>query len=1049
MMEDVKLTQEATQPPVRAMRSMRTIPDAEDIICILRPNSPAALHIIEYAARTTPQHVLFDTQVETDSDDDIRTDDGEDHPEVARPRKPLSLALRMSSNIRDLAMGFVFGREPTKCDITLKTGFEDYRISSRHFRIYLNDAHVLMVEDHSTNGIRVDRHYITCKMPGNSKRFLGEGTQVSVTVFGDRETRTTEEATFTVAMPERNTREYTENFKAYIQRIENYKIQHKLPGKAEKGFTTASTIPFNQGMHWNGAPNYRVLKLIGRGAFANVYQLATLSEGELFAVKEIDLKRVIKEGLLGQEANKELAIMKKLSHSHVVQFVDWHQFESHLYIIMDFVPGGDLSTYTSASCLLSKSDVRQVANQISQALQYIHARKVTHRDVKPDNVLVQSTRPLHVKLTDFGLSKMIQGESLLKTFCGTLLYCAPEVYPDFDKLRQGEPRLPRNPGRTSPYSSAVDIWSLGAVLYQLSSSHAPIKGASNSSEMLEAILKNNIDYQPLRDNGVGEDALDFLDRMLTIDACDRISATASLKHPWLYDLNATDSQLAMRPKAEKQNMPIATLVANEASEDSTPKSNGGLFGAVDLSGSFNRAAAGLLASPEAAMDSSADSIMGGLPRPNLNEEEDEFSQWSPRDPIPATTNGSDSDEILPDVQETANQIAAGTSLNGGNASSRASSSLVDFGFGQPGQAVQDSFSSNSDFGRSMITDLTPQQAFELRRQNQHQGTAEPLFGEVASSGLPESGIFGREPRPLIRHARDEPRESSLYGAETKMDILHVSPPQNGFRTEPDRPLPTALPKRILELSGDQEEKDKMSKRSMTRQYRVPSTHSLAHQILNAPNRRLFGRLIPCPGSFANQVIEIDSPCIMWGRFLTCTHVYRDNTDTRVPKRGIEITFFSPGLWATPSAPPASEAELHEADAIITTSSRQGILVNGVRLCCFAKNGGAFQCGKLRSGDVIQVFRDKASFLCFECEFYVGQSAPIRGDNEPFMVEENAELAAAAADWVASKDASNAEQKVKKETKEEPWVAVPPLPPTVSQPRDRGDGWLEDTAREPL
>lgn len=111
----------------------------------------------------------------------------------------------------------------------------------------------------------------------------------------------------------------------------------------------------------------------------------------------------------------------------------------HLYIIMEYVPYGDLKQYIDSSSVMPEFKCRYVAHQIMSALKYLHRQRITHRDIKPDNILIASDDPFIVKLTDFGLSKIIKDDTFLKTFCGTLLYCAPEVYPDYEAVLAGLP----------------------------------------------------------------------------------------------------------------------------------------------------------------------------------------------------------------------------------------------------------------------------------------------------------------------------------------------------------------------------------------------------------------------------------------------------------------------------------------------------------------------------------------------------------------------------------------------------------------------------------
>ena len=106
---------------------------------------------------------------------------------------------------------------------------------------------------------------------------------------------------------------------------------------------------------------------------------------------------------------------------------------------MEFVHHGDLSKYLQALGSVQESPCQSVTRQLCHALRYLHNCRITHRDIKPDNILIASLDPFVVKLSDFGLSKVIKDdETFLKTFCGTLLYCAPEVYPEYDHYMRGE-----------------------------------------------------------------------------------------------------------------------------------------------------------------------------------------------------------------------------------------------------------------------------------------------------------------------------------------------------------------------------------------------------------------------------------------------------------------------------------------------------------------------------------------------------------------------------------------------------------------------------------
>jgi serine/threonine-protein kinase Chk2 len=143
-----------------------------------------------------------------------------------------------------------------------------------------------------------------------------------------------------------------------------------------------------------------------------------------------------------------------------------------------------------------------------------------HRDIKPENILM-TDKDLHVKLADFGLAKIIGEESFTTTLCGTPSYVAPEILED---------------SRHRRYTRAVDVWSLGVVLYICLCGFPPFSDELYSKEnpytLTQQIKTGRFDYPSPYWDSVGDPALDLIDRMLTVDVEKRYSIDDCLDHPW-------------------------------------------------------------------------------------------------------------------------------------------------------------------------------------------------------------------------------------------------------------------------------------------------------------------------------------------------------------------------------------------------------------------------------------------------------------------------------------------------------------------------------------
>ncbi|KAL9028930.1 MAG: hypothetical protein Q9180_007094, partial [Flavoplaca navasiana] len=346
--------------------------------------------------------------------------------------------------------------------------------------------------------------------------------------------------------------------------------------------------PFNCGMQWNGGDTYHVTALLGKGAFASVYKLTRRADGELFAAKEIRKTVFAQRGVLDRRVEQELNIMKQLEHvssyaiiplstdanrsqPNIVQYIEHYETPEYLYILMELVPHGDLQSVLQASQVLSEYHCQAIASQMCGALKYLHDQDITHRDIKPDNILIQSNMPFVFKLSDFGLSKYILVITIT-TKQTTIMrrLSRDDAQPEMEGLSRKDRLVDfkltsvrrSKPKAKLPYTTAVDTWSIAAVLYHLLCGFPPYTGTTDNygALILENIMSNPVDYSRLRKSGVSQDAVDFLNQMLIIEPSLRMSDVDCLEHPWLVPEKKTN---------ESEDLEFLTQVAARNDNNST------------------------------------------------------------------------------------------------------------------------------------------------------------------------------------------------------------------------------------------------------------------------------------------------------------------------------------------------------------------------------------------------------------------------------------------------------------------------------------------------
>lgn len=198
---------------------------------------------------------------------------------------------------------------------------------------------------------------------------------------------------------------------------------------------------------------------------------------------------------------------------------------------MEYLKFGNLSAFIGK--FVEEAVVQDMARQILSAIIYLHGRNITHRDIKPDNILVSAHNPLTLKVADFGLSKQITGQNAtLKTWVGTPVYMAPEIFPGYHSYLSETPPNVSSGCSDKPYSQSVDLWSLGAVVYHLLYGELPVKGDS-CEEMLDNIKWNPIAHERSSKRIISDPAKNFLSRTLALVESRATDADCAY-HTWIY-----------------------------------------------------------------------------------------------------------------------------------------------------------------------------------------------------------------------------------------------------------------------------------------------------------------------------------------------------------------------------------------------------------------------------------------------------------------------------------------------------------------------------------
>lgn len=253
--------------------------------------------------------------------------------------------------------------------------------------------------------------------------------------------------------------------------------------------------------------DYVLYSTLGVGTFGKVKLAEHVVTGQKVAVKIIN-KQKMHQMNMHEKLSREINILKVMAHPHVIRMYELIDSPTELFMVMEYVSGGELFDYIVHKVRLRESESRRLFQQIISGLEFCHSHMVCHRDLKPENLLLDKN--LQIKIADFGLSNRMWDGEFLKTSCGSPNYASPEVVSG--KFYAGP---------------ETDVWSAGVCLYALLCGSLPFDD-ENVPNLFRKIKHGNFTLP----GHISAEAKDLIVQMLVVDPTKRLTIPLIRKHRW-------------------------------------------------------------------------------------------------------------------------------------------------------------------------------------------------------------------------------------------------------------------------------------------------------------------------------------------------------------------------------------------------------------------------------------------------------------------------------------------------------------------------------------
>ncbi|EPB90764.1 AGC/PKA protein kinase [Mucor circinelloides 1006PhL] len=260
--------------------------------------------------------------------------------------------------------------------------------------------------------------------------------------------------------------------------------------------------------------NFTLIRTLGTGSFGRVHLAKSNMNQRFYAIKVLRKSDIVKLKQVEHTKN-ERAILSTVKYTFIVNLWGTFQDDANLYMVMDYVPGGELFSFMRKSIRLQEDVAKFYAAEVLLTIAYLHTQDVIYRDLKPENILLDSEG--HIKITDFGFAKVVP--DITWTLCGTPDYLAPEII------------------QSKGYGKPVDYWALGVLIFEMLSGVAPFYD-DNQFKLYEKIVACN----PVYPKYFSEQVIDLLKHLLTPDLSSRYGNLKNgcqdvIQHPWFQSID--------------------------------------------------------------------------------------------------------------------------------------------------------------------------------------------------------------------------------------------------------------------------------------------------------------------------------------------------------------------------------------------------------------------------------------------------------------------------------------------------------------------------------